>query len=156
MPAPRGKYFHGACTIVDAHDALKASAGICSYFIMEKKPYDMICSRFFVCVIINSHLSCGVDWWCFTEKVLSCGVVFQSSSSLANCSAIEDVGSATLPLAFIHTLSIPDLNIIYWHPSVCGNINTTNYENFSICVKWVGFPYAISLFCGLLTYQTWI
>ena len=72
-----------------------------------------------------------------------------SSSSLANCSAIGDEGSGALAHAFIQTLSIPDLNIIYWHTcdnrlpfclfeiyrftlvtTICGNITSTNYEYF--------------------------
>jgi len=86
--------------------------------------------------------------------------MFQSASAslLTNCSATVDGGSGVLAPAFIQTLSIPDLKIIYWHPCVnrlpfclveiyrftvepriCGNITSTNYEYFTVCVKWVDF-----------------
>ena len=93
------------------------------------------------------------------SKCWAAVLMFQSASasSLDNCSAIGDEGSGALPRAFIQTLRIPDLNIIYWHPcdnrlhfslveiyrftlepTICENITSTSYEYF-ICVKWVGF-----------------
>ena len=93
-----------------------------------------------------------------------------SSSSLANSSGIGDEGSGVLAPAFIQKLSIPELNIIYWHPkhpcdnplhfclveiyhftlepTICGNITSLNYEFFTVftvCVKWVDIPYAITI-----------
>ena len=84
--------------------------------------------------------------------------MFQDIGSLANCSTIGDGGSCVLAAAFIQTLSIPDLNIIYWNPCdnrlpfclvgiygftleprICRNITSRNYEYFTACVKLVNF-----------------
>ena len=72
--------------------------------------------------------------------------LFQSSRSLGNGSAVGVGGCDALQRAFIQQLNIAFLNIIYWHPFVCGH----HYKLWTLQHLWHESASHMQLGCSVV------